>query len=369
MPEDGWHQIVPTGEFLHAESGVLQIIDDQAIKEMERHFRQEKSAPNFPGLLVDFDHFSHDADKPSEAAGWIEDVRSETGTGCRAGLWARIRWSDSGEAAVKGGRYRLVSPVWLAEDCEAVDRRAGAEGMRSIRPLRLHRLALTNDPRLRGMLPLSHRDRSTPANACCIAGKKTIAEPETVQRTPKAGGEHIQPQTKESMKNLTQILGLAEGVPIESVVEEITRLKNRAAEAENQVQQYRSQAEELLTAQVQQDLERFSGCFKPEARSKWQSALMANRSAAMELLESIAMGGGVRRTARDVSPATTALHHRAAAKSPPAESGPFPSHSAEQVRQVREYQNRQECSWQEAWDAVKAEHPNLFKAGPEIQPD
>jgi hypothetical protein len=56
-------------------------------------------------------------------------------------------------------------------------------------------------------------------------------------------------------------------------------------------------------------------------------------------------------------------HHQASAKVPTL-AVLFQIHpAAEQARRVREYQNRQQCSWQEAWDAVKAEHPHLFDAG------
>ena len=38
-----------------------------------------------------------------------------------AGLRALIRWSDRGEEAVKGGRYRFLSPVWSRDDCQTIE--------------------------------------------------------------------------------------------------------------------------------------------------------------------------------------------------------------------------------------------------------
>ena len=362
MPDDGWHHIVPIGEFKHPETGTLQVIDEKAILEMERRFNQEQSSQNFPGMLVDFDHFSHDADKPSEAAGWIEAVRSETAPVQRTGLWARIRWSDSGEAAVRGGRYRLVSPVWLADDCESVENRADGT-IRVIRPLRLYRLALTNDPRLKGMVPLSHRERPLSVNQCTLAGNPPFAEIDPIQQKTMADGDSIQPQPKEPMKVLTQILGLPDGASHDNVAEEITRLKNRATDAENLAQQLRRKNEELLTVQVQQDLDRFSSCIKPETRAKWQAALMANRCAALELLESINVEHKPKQDSSNSTIAASAMHHRASAK-PPCEAQQMDSKPEEQRKQVRAYQNRLQCSWQEAWDAVKAEHPHLFNIVP-----
>jgi phage I-like protein len=179
LPADHWYHVVPLGEFRHAEGDLLQVIDDRAVQSMVERFQHESAAANFPGLLVDFDHASQHATQPTAAAGWITELQAVTPRDPPAlspetrhrtpGLWAQIRWSDTGEAAVRGGRYRLVSPVWLAEDCEALPTRptsltdltsptgptapAHRINRPTLRPLRLHRLALTNDPNLRGMVP------------------------------------------------------------------------------------------------------------------------------------------------------------------------------------------------------------------------
>ena len=70
-------------------------------------------------------------------------------TSNEAGLWAKIRWSDVGEEAVKGGRYRFLSPVWSRSDCEDL-------GNGRVRPKRLLNAAVTNDPNLKGLRPLSN---------------------------------------------------------------------------------------------------------------------------------------------------------------------------------------------------------------------
>jgi phage I-like protein len=130
----------------------------------------KNAADNFPGLLIDFDHFSLDAAKHSEAAGWITDLKfvssgeadsqlvtdnRQLTTGSPSGLLAQIRWSDTGEAAVKGGRYRFLSPVWAKSDCEDL-------GNDRLRPVRLLNAAVTNDPNLKGILPLSNRNSDAP---------------------------------------------------------------------------------------------------------------------------------------------------------------------------------------------------------------
>ncbi|MEI7851883.1 MAG: phage protease, partial [Kiritimatiellales bacterium] len=143
LPADGWHQLAPLGEFPHAAAGIVQVIDAAACTLMVAAFENARAgSSNFPGLLIDFDHFSLDAEKRSEAAGWITDLKFMPNS-AGSGLFARIRWSDIGEAAVKGGRYRFLSPVWAKSDCEDL-------GSQRLRPVRLLNAAVTNDPNLKG---------------------------------------------------------------------------------------------------------------------------------------------------------------------------------------------------------------------------
>src|ERR1700689_5526235 len=95
-PSDGWFHIAPHGTFPHP-TGALQVIDTEACEAILRTFNEEARAENFPGLLVDFDHRSHDPAQPTTAAGWIAGLEHRPG-----GLYARIRWSDLGHAALTG---------------------------------------------------------------------------------------------------------------------------------------------------------------------------------------------------------------------------------------------------------------------------
>lgn len=143
---DGWVQLTPCGEFPHSGAGVTQVVDREACDRIAAEFVGRKADTNFPGVLVDFDHFSLDTDKSSEAAGWITELEARD-----TGLWARVRWSDSGLAAVQGGRFRLVSPVFPAPDaCEDL-------GSGRIRPVKLVSVALTNEPNIKGGKPIANR--------------------------------------------------------------------------------------------------------------------------------------------------------------------------------------------------------------------
>ena len=143
---DGWVQVTPCGEFPHVGAGVTQVIDREACDRIAADFNAHKSVTNFPGVLVDFDHFSLDTEKSSEAAGWISDLESRD-----TGLWARVRWSDAGLTAVQGGRFRLMSPVFPPPSaCEDL-------GGGKIRPVMLVSVALTNEPNIKGGRPIANR--------------------------------------------------------------------------------------------------------------------------------------------------------------------------------------------------------------------
>jgi len=76
---DGGVQVSPCGEFPHVGAGVTQVIDHEACDRIAADFNARKSDTNFPGVLVDFDHFSldtesrarrhaHDADRERQRA-------------------------------------------------------------------------------------------------------------------------------------------------------------------------------------------------------------------------------------------------------------------------------------------------------------
>jgi len=291
-PADGFYHLAPKGEYPHPESGLVQVIDDESIVAMLNRFGEESKAPNFPGLLVDFEHFSYDTDKSSEAAGWITEMQNRAD-----GLWAKVRWSDQGEAAVKNGRYRLISPVWLPTHVQQL-------GNKRVRPLRLDTAGLTNAPNLRGMVPLSNRAESNDP-----ADTKTKTQP-----IPKR------------MKSLCTALGLSADASEDAALAELTKLKNRATTAEAALEPGNARVKELetenttlknrtaemLAAVVEQDLVKYSNRFKPESKEAWKKQLLANRTGTIELLESLPEPKAEEEGEEKILP----MHNRANAKTP-----------------------------------------------------
>lgn len=334
LPADGWYHLVPMGEFPHP-SGVVQVVDREAVRAICNRFAQEQGRANFPGLLVDFDHFSDDPEKPTEAAGWVIGLQARD-----SGVWGQIRWSDAGEAAVKGGRYRLVSPVWLRRDCEALG------NAQRLRPLRLHKVALTNDPNMKGMEPLSNR-----------AGE----EFRRGVSAPMAGSGKTNKTERTKMKNVATKLGLSAEASEDAVLEAVTKLLNRAEQAEAgleplnaRVKALETENRALLEAQAEADLDKYANRIKPEKRAAWKGALLANRAQALELLEGLPEPEPPKN-----SPATATVLNRAQTKTPEGKAGVADPAAAALAAKIRnraaQIAKDQNLSFSRAWELAKGE--------------
>jgi phage I-like protein len=329
LPVDGWFHLAPRGEHIHPATGVTQVIDEAALRSICRNFQAAAALPGFSGALVDYDHFSYDPRRPSEAAGWIIALKVEPGPTPQPGLWARIRWTPEGRAAVQAGRYRFLSPVWLTGDCEVLN---DAERKR-MRPLRLDSAGLTNNPNLKDLAPLSNRN----------AGSQNPFPP------------NLNNNNKNNMNNIQQALGLGPEAAEEQAVAEITQLKNRLTAAETRIHALTDENNALAALRADADLDRFQNRFASEARGKWRAALLANRQAAIELLESLPVPASL--------PGTLAPQHlRAATKTP--DIHPLANRATEQRRAVLEYKTRHQCGWQQAWDDLRSQAPELFSGQP-----
>ncbi len=260
---DGWFHIAPHGTFPHP-TGALQVIDAEACEAMLRTFNEEARAENFPGLLVDFDHASHDPAQPTTAAGWIGALEHRPG-----GLYARIRWSDLGHQALTGGRYRLASPVWNRADCDQWTA-PGLDGrdVTHLRPRRLDRLALTNDPNLPGLAPLSNRKEE--------GGRKKA---EGAESDPSSFSLQTSSLLTMNLRNeLLQRLHLAASASDEEIV---AALGSQAAELES----LRNRCARLTETQAEADLERFADVITN--RDVVRAQLIANRDGTLALLNAL----------------------------------------------------------------------------------
>jgi len=388
LPKDGWCQIAPLGEYAHS-SGVVQVIDAKAIEAMVAAFLGRAGSTGSSAalleerhgsdhILVDYDHFSYQEGNASEAAGWITQLEARGD-----GLWGKVRWTPEGEAALTEGRYRFLSPVWLAGEVEQL-------GAGRIRPLRLDSAGLTNHPNLRGMVPLSNRSRGVRPPEENEADRKGMPlGPQPVARSPKdrssapgSGrllcekdgqapgpssiqlqcGNHAVIERKQRnipMQRVLAELGLTADAGEEPALAAVQAIKNRATIAERRVAELESSTSELLASQVEADLTHYQNRIAPEKRESWKKALLSNRKEAIELLESTrasdeaAAAGGHSRGG-------SLLNSTRATHGPTGRASGSEAYAEQQRAEVLAYKNRHCCSFAQAWRAVKSERPELF---------
>lgn len=156
-PADGWYHLEPKGEFPNANAdGVVQVIDDTACQAIANRFNAAAAAPGFAGMLVDHEHFHHEASQESRAYAWLDKLQARAD-----GLYGQLRWTNTGRAAVDGGDYRFFSTEYERADCVAL----GVGTPRRLRPTRLAGLSLTNAPNNTGGKPITNRRTPTAVGA------------------------------------------------------------------------------------------------------------------------------------------------------------------------------------------------------------
>ena len=322
---DGWVQVVPLGEFAHPGSGLVQVLDSLAVRRMAQDFDNRTRAGGFPGLLVDFDHESHDPAKSSQAAGWITHLENRSD-----GLWARIRWTDVGEQAVRNGRFRLCSPVFERASAEEL-------GNGRVRPVRLLDVGLTNDPNLTTLPPITNRNPGGPTKA------DPIASP---------------------MKTVLLALGLSPDASEPAALEAVNVLKNRAGTAEQQAADFKNRSTtaeaELKTLRettADADLLAFKDRLDAATEAFWRGNLIANRAETLKALEGLKKPG----TSGDPADPTKRLLNRRAAGTPEGGAGEKDPGTA-LVQKVEAFRIANRCTADQAWAAIRVSNPEMFAA-------
>jgi phage I-like protein len=319
MPEDGWYQLAPLGEFPHMVAGVVQVVDSEACTAMTARFNADAAVANFAGLLVDFDHFSLDDRSRSEAAGWIMGMEARA-----TGLWANIRWSDVGEEAVKGGRYRFLSPVWARNDCVDL-------GNGRVRPVRLLNAAVTNEPNLKGLMALSNSSQKSesriqngePVDRCASIGKVDSGRKETIDM-------------KRVIEKLTNHLGLPGDATEDVVLEKMQGLPGLTAvtELQNSLSVLQTKHDSLVASLktvegelVNRHMADFEGVISEGAKPFWTEQLIQNRTGALAALGDLREMAGKAVTTTDSSKdvpkdgGRKPLHNRVTARPAPPGQG------------------------------------------------
>ena len=232
----GWTQLVPApGEYpgMLLKDGepaepVVQVVDGDAYRRIAAAFKTDKGAENWPGLLIDFDHFSHDVDKPSRAAGWMDELEVRPDEG----IFVRGRWTAAGKEAIEGGDYRGASPVFDVEILE--------DGR--VRPIRLSDGGLTNQPAIKGMVPVSNRAGKEGAETQNTGGTQMLEKLRALFGKPDATEDEMLSSVQTAVnrsRELDQVKTDAAGKTAE-----LEQTKNRVAELERE--QLQAEAEKFV---------------------------------------------------------------------------------------------------------------------------
>lgn len=152
LPEDGFICLVPLGSApIKRGNGasIIQLVDAEALAAMYNRAVEEGGE-----WMIDFEHFSHDPSKGTDAAAWVpKDAESLQNRD--DGLYGKPRWSNDGDEAVTGGKLRFISPEFPDDD--ALLQNVSA---RTFRPLAVVGFGLTNRPNFRNTSkPLTNSDR------------------------------------------------------------------------------------------------------------------------------------------------------------------------------------------------------------------
>jgi phage I-like protein len=238
-PADGWYQIEPKGSHANLSHSVVQVIDDEAAESIVNRFNAEADKPAFPGMLIDHEHFKHDQDKETRAYGWLMRLLNR-----EDGIYGQVKWTTTGRAAVDGGDYRFFSTEYDPKDLLVLNKATTAARLNHVKPMRLDGLTLTNDPNNKGGKPITNRE--------------TAEEFRRGPEGPPAGSKTQNQRTQ--MKSVATKLGLSAEASEETILAEVTKITNRATEAEgkvtpltNRVQALETENTTLVAEQIEAD--------------------------------------------------------------------------------------------------------------------
>ena len=255
-----WLPIEVTGEHraMMGDELVVEVIDAVAIDAMVREAWLDEADPDWPGILVDNDHLSHDLAHPTEAKAWTKRLENRDGQ-----LYGLIEVTDTGAAAIRNKRWKFFSTEYSEPWIEDLGK--GPDGLRRVRPKKLTGLSLTNRPNHRGQSPITNREAEA-------------AEQPTQYDKP--------------MNKIAKQLGLPETATEDDITAAIASLLERAAKAD----------EMETETEVEEILNRHSDRIADGTRDKWKGRLIANRATTEEILADLPV---ITKAAAEVKPAIT----------------------------------------------------------------
>lgn len=192
----GWFQTFPPygrypvgGIIPGAEDDAEFVFDEAAAKSIIAHFREDAKKADWPGILVDREHFSADREKTSDAMAWAKDIRQEAD----GSIWTRWEFTAPGKVLWEGKVLVNRSPLF-----------ACAKDGKRYHPVALKSIGMTNTPHFTEL--------------------STLAAARAAEVNNNEGEIHMQ--------KILEALGLAEGASEDEALSAIQGLKDKASAAE-----------------------------------------------------------------------------------------------------------------------------------------
>ena len=143
------------------------VFDEAAAKAVMESFRNAAKDPQWPGILVDEEHYSLDRSKSSAAMAWAKDIRQEPD----GSIWTRWEFTPKGRELWESKTLLNRSPAF-----------ACARNGKEYRPVELKSIAMTNTPHFSTLSTLAAaRAAEVNNNKGEIHMKKLMAELELAE--------------------------------------------------------------------------------------------------------------------------------------------------------------------------------------------
>ena len=138
------------------------VFDEAAAKAIMEAFRESAKDPEWPGILVDEEHFSLDREKSSAALAWAKEIRQEAD----GSIWTRWDFTPKGRELWQSRTLVNRSPAF-----------ACTKDGKDYRPCALMSIGMTNAPHFKGLSTLAAaRAAEVNNNEGEIHMKKILAE-------------------------------------------------------------------------------------------------------------------------------------------------------------------------------------------------
>lgn len=163
----GWFQTFPPygrypvgGIIPGAPEGAEFVFDEAAAKSIIENFRAEAKKTDWPGILVDREHFSADREKTSDAMAWAKDIRQEAD----GSIWTRWEFTAPGKELWEGKVLINRSPLF-----------ACAKDGKTYHPLALKSIGMTNTPHFTELSTIAAAKAAESKNAMKVTLEGLIA--------------------------------------------------------------------------------------------------------------------------------------------------------------------------------------------------